>query len=96
MHAAKALYNGFIEISNKRREVMNSLFIFTYILMFIGALNWGIFGLTGVDLIALLFGDMSVLSKLVYSFIGLSAIINLSFLAVGNSCEELDCCVSCQ
>ena len=45
------------------------------ILVIIGGLNWGLIGLTDIDLVALLFGPMSILSRLVYILVGLSAIL---------------------
>lgn len=44
------------------------------ILVIIGGLNWGLVGLLGLDLVATLFGAMSVISKLVYILVGLSAV----------------------
>lgn len=41
------------------------------ILVIIGALNWGLLGLFGFDLVAVLFGGpMSLLTKIVYGIIG--------------------------
>lgn len=51
--------------------------IVAYILVIIGALNWGLVGFFGLDLVAKLFGDMSVLSRTVYALVGLSAIVLL-------------------
>ncbi len=46
-----------------------------YSLVLIGALNWGLIGIFGFDLVAAIFGDMTVLSRIVYSVIGASAVI---------------------
>lgn len=54
---------------------MQALKIITYILVIIGALNWGLVGLFELDLVALLFGDMTILSRIVYALVGISAII---------------------
>ena len=54
---------------------MQALKIITYIWVLIGALNWGLVGLFELDLVALLFGDMTILSRIVYSLVGISAII---------------------
>ena len=45
-----------------------------YILVIIGALNWGLIGMGGFDLVAFIFGSMSLLSRTVYSLVGLSAL----------------------
>ncbi|MFZ4632217.1 MAG: DUF378 domain-containing protein [Patescibacteria group bacterium] len=44
------------------------------ILVVVGALNWGLIGFLGFDLVAAIFGDMSILSRIVYSLVGLSAV----------------------
>ena len=43
-------------------------------LMFIGALNWGLIGIFGFDLVAFLFGPATLLSNIVYSLIGIAAV----------------------
>lgn len=45
------------------------------ILTIIGGLNWGLVGLFGFDLVAFLFGSMSVLSRIVYILVGVSAVL---------------------
>lgn len=40
----------------------------------IGAVNWGLIGAFRFDLVAALFGDMSVLSRIVYGLVGLSGL----------------------
>ena len=44
------------------------------ILVIVGGLNWGLIGLADFDLVATLFGAMSVLSRVVYVLVGLSAV----------------------
>ncbi len=47
-------------------------------LVLIGALNWGLIGLFQFDLVAALFGGQtSMLSRIVYSLVGVSAIAML-------------------
>jgi uncharacterized membrane protein YuzA (DUF378 family) len=43
-------------------------------LVAIGGLNWGLVGLFQFDLVAAIFGDMSALSRVVYSLVGVAAI----------------------
>ena len=45
-----------------------------FLLVIIGALNWGLVGLFNLDLVALLFGAGSLLSRIVYILVGASAI----------------------
>jgi len=44
------------------------------ILLVVGGLNWGLVGIFKFDLVATLFGEMSVVSRAVYTLVGLSAI----------------------
>ena len=44
------------------------------VLLIIGGVNWGLVGLAGFDLVAFLFGPMSMLSRLVYIVVGISAL----------------------
>ena len=56
---------------------MNKLGSFNWIilvLVIIGALNWGLIGFFGFDLVAKIFGDMSVVSRVVYAIVGLSGL----------------------
>ena len=46
----------------------------TLVLLIVGGLNWGLIGLFGFDLVAALFGQMSPLSRIVYTLVGASAL----------------------
>ena len=45
------------------------------LLTLIGALNWGLVGFFGFDLVAFIFGPGTVASNIVYSIIGIAALI---------------------
>ena len=51
-------------------------------LTFIGALNWGLIGLFGFDLVAFLFGIGTVASSIVYSIIGIAALVWLIIIFI--------------
>ena len=53
---------------------MKSIDIVAAVLLVVGGLNWGLVGLLGFDLVATLFGDASVLSRLVYTLVGTCAL----------------------
>jgi uncharacterized protein len=53
---------------------MKSLNLVTLLLVIVGGLNWGLVGLFGFDLVAALFGDASLLARLVYVLVGASAL----------------------
>lgn len=44
----------------------------------IGAINWGLVGFFKIDLIALLFGEMSLISRVIYSIVGLCGLYLVS------------------
>ena len=50
------------------------------VLIIIGAINWGLIGLFGFDLVATIFGEMSVLSRIVYGLVGLSGLWGIKLL----------------
>ena len=53
---------------------MRAINVLTLVLLIVGGLNWLLVGLFGVDLVATLFGEMSPLSRIVYTLVGLSAL----------------------
>lgn len=54
---------------------MKTIKTIALILVIIGGLNWGLVGLLNFDLVAAIFGNMSVISRVVYTLVGLSAIL---------------------
>ena len=46
----------------------------------IGAVNWGLIGLFDVNLVTLLFGTGSFLSRTVYTLVGVAGLINIGIL----------------
>lgn len=53
---------------------MKTFDVIAAILLVIGGLNWGLVGVMQFDLVATLFGEGSILSRIVYSLVGLSAL----------------------
>ncbi len=45
----------------------------------IGAINWGLIGLFRFDLVAFIFGEMSWLSRIIYTLVGLCGLYLISF-----------------
>lgn len=45
------------------------------VLTIIGALNWGLIGFFDFNLVAFLFGSMSILSRIIYMLVGLSSLV---------------------
>ena len=54
---------------------MKAIKIISLILVIVGGLNWGLVGIADFDLVATIFGDMSTVSRVVYSLVGLGAIV---------------------
>jgi len=44
------------------------------ILVIIGALNWGLIGLFEFNLVSAIFGEMTAISRVVYTLVGLSGL----------------------
>ena len=56
---------------------MHILRIIAYILVIIGAINWGLVGFFNFDLVAAIFGEMSFITRIIYDLVGISALILL-------------------
>ena len=55
--------------------------IIALVLVIIGAINWGSIGLFGFDIVAALFGGQTALmSRIIYSLVGLSGIWSITLL----------------
>ena len=54
----------------------------------VGALNWGLVGVLSFDLVAFIFGEMSWLSRIVYTLVGLSGIYLITFYSQLETAEE--------
>ena len=64
---------------------MRALNVLTLVLLIVGGLNWGLVGLAGFDLVATIFGEMSLLSRVVYGLVGLSALYQIVPLVSGKT-----------
>jgi len=55
------------------------LFYYTALtLVIIGAVNWGLIGFFKLDLVNLLFGNMTWISRIIYALVGLAGLYLLS------------------
>ena len=54
--------------------------IVSFVLVIIGALNWLLVGIFSFDLVAFIFGSMSVMSRIVYGLVGAASIWVMFFL----------------
>jgi len=63
---------------------MGALNKITLLLLIVGGLNWGLVGLLDFDLVAAIFGEMSVISRIVYVLVGVSALAQIVSLVKGD------------
>jgi hypothetical protein len=52
----------------------HNLELIAMVLLVIGGLNWGLYGLFNLDVISAIFGEMSALSRIIYVVVGLAAV----------------------
>lgn len=50
------------------------------VLIIIGAINWGLIGIFHFDLVAAIFGDMTLISRIIYGLVGLSGLWGIKLL----------------
>lgn len=56
---------------------MKTLYNIALTLVIVGALNWLLVGVFKFDLVATLFGSMSLFTRIIYSLVGISGIISV-------------------
>ena len=44
------------------------------VLIIIGAINWGLIGFFNFNLVGMIFGDMTVISRIIYALVGISGL----------------------
>lgn len=57
--------------------MLKFLKVASYLLVIIGAINWGLVGVFHFNLVTHFFGEMTKLTRLIYAIIGLSAIVSI-------------------
>ncbi len=70
---------------------MRALSITALTLMVIGAVNWLLVGLFDFNIVSYLFGEMSTISRIVYTLVGLAGLYGISMLITLS--ESRDVCV---
>ena len=50
------------------------------VITIIGAVNWGLIGLLDFDLVAMIFGEATLFSRIIYTLVGIAGIINIGLL----------------
>ena len=54
-------------------------------IVFIGAINWGLIGFFDFDLVSTLFGQMSILTRIIYAVVGIGGLYAISYYGRMNS-----------
>jgi hypothetical protein len=58
---------------------MKTLDYIALVLVVIGAVNWGLIGFFSFDLVKAIFGNMTIVSRIIYALVGVSGLYALSF-----------------
>ena len=58
-------------------------------LVIVGAINWGLIGFFEFDLVRVLFGDMSLISRIVYALVGLCGLYLITFYMNNDRVETM-------
>ncbi len=53
---------------------MKTIDVIAAVLVVVGSLNWGLVGVVGIDLVGSVFGDSSVLTRIVYTLVGVAGL----------------------
>ena len=59
---------------------MSTLYKVTLVLAIIGCVNWGLVGILNFNLVEFLFGDGTILTRVVYVIVALSGLVNIGIL----------------
>lgn len=71
------------------KQTTKIVHMITFSLMVIGGLNWGLVGLLNVNVVELIFGSASVITRIVYILVGLStAYIGATHMQDCKICSE--------
>ena len=55
----------------------NWLDVVCLILIIIGAVNWGLIGFFNLDLVSLIFGNMSMITRSIFAVVGIAGVYSL-------------------
>lgn len=50
------------------------------VLIIIGAINWGLIGIFNFNLVEAIFGDMTLISRIIYGLVGISGLWGIKLL----------------
>lgn len=59
---------------------MNTLYKTALVIGVVGCINWGLVGLMNFNLVEFLFGDATILTRVVYTVVAIAGIVSLGIL----------------
>jgi len=59
---------------------MNTLYKTALVIGVIGCINWGLVGILNFNLVEFLFGDATILTRVVYTIVAIAGIVSLGIL----------------
>ena len=59
---------------------MNVIDKIALVLIIIGAINWGLIGFFNFNLVAVIFGEMTWISRVIYALVGISGLWGIKLL----------------
>lgn len=73
---------------NRLEVIMKGLDYTLLVIGIIGAINWGLIGFFRFDLVSFLFGDMTLLTRIIYAVVGIAGLYMISYFGrIGNEDE---------
>ena len=70
----------FFGYDNNKGGIMQTLQKLCLVLTIIGAIVWGLIGIFDFNLVATIFGDGSLLSRIIYTLVGIAGLVNIYLL----------------
>ena len=67
---------------------MKALHAIILTLIIIGGINWGLIGLFNYNLIDSIFGTMSLMSRIIYTIVGVAGVWAIAFYSRGSAIER--------
>ena len=80
---------GVYGFKEERNDILNTLYKVCLALLIVGGLNWGLIGILNFDLVAFIFGGGSLLSRIVYTIVGVAAVCAIPALFGSSNSEAM-------
>ena len=74
----KIAYNKYKrKVKEEKMKVIDKIAL---VLIIIGAINWGLIGFFNFNLVAVIFGEMTWISRIIYALVGISGLWGIKLL----------------